>query len=216
MNPAVPQVNFSKGEIGPQLYARFDVEAWNSALKKARNVIVQKYGGVIKRQGTRLVSEVLDGAEPTRLIPFEFSLEQTYALEFGQGFAAPIARGGRVLEIELEILAATTGATTTLTANFHDYVAGDPVFITGVIGELGQRLNNQFWRVLSVVNTNSFVIDANTTGLTFEGSTGGTTRVGPNPPRIDGPFIPLPPQPPAPPNTTPPDGDWVLQQGLEF
>jgi hypothetical protein len=79
------QANFCRGELGPQLYGRFDVDAWGTALRRARNVIVLKYGGLSKRPGTQLVAEVLDASQPVRLVPFQFSLDQTYALEMGQG-----------------------------------------------------------------------------------------------------------------------------------
>jgi len=91
------QANFSRGELGPQLYGRFDVDAYTSALKQARNVLILKYGGVAKRPGTEFVAEVV-GAGPYRLIPFQFSLTQAYALEFGDGYMSPLANGGRVLD----------------------------------------------------------------------------------------------------------------------
>ena len=50
------QPNFSRGEIGPELRGRFDVDAYSAGLEAARNVIVLKYGGLTKRPGTRLVA----------------------------------------------------------------------------------------------------------------------------------------------------------------
>ena len=64
------QTNFSRGEIAPHLYGRFDVEAWNSAVRKARNVMVLKYGGLTKRPGTQLVGEVLDPSGATACCRF--------------------------------------------------------------------------------------------------------------------------------------------------
>lgn len=99
MTVRIPQVNFSKGELAPELYGRFDVDTWQSALRQARNVIVMKYGGVTKRPGTRLVGNVINASVPTRLIPFQFSLTQTYILEMGQGYMVPSALGGRILKL---------------------------------------------------------------------------------------------------------------------
>lgn len=79
------QPNFSRGELAPALYGRFDVDAYNAAVKRALNVIILKFGGLTKRPGTRLVAEVLDRTRPTRLIPFQFSLSQTYALGRAMG-----------------------------------------------------------------------------------------------------------------------------------
>jgi hypothetical protein len=203
MNPRVPQVNFSKGELAPQLYARWDVDAWAGAVKQARNVTILKYGGLTKRPGHRLVAEVIDDSEEQRLIPFEFSLTQTYALEFGQGYAQPMALGGRVVEEALTITAITAAANAQITAAFHGYAVGEQVYISGLGGEMGALLNGRFWTVMSAPSASTFTINANTVGLTFTTDTGGITRTGaPDPP----PTVTVPPvvPPPDPPETTPP------------
>lgn len=112
MNFRASQTNFSRGEIAPHLYGRFDVDAWQSGLKQARNVFVLKYGGVCKRPGTELVAEVIDATGDNRLIPFQFSLTQAYALEWGDGYMSPIANGGRVLDgvTPYQIVSPYTGA----------------------------------------------------------------------------------------------------------
>lgn len=90
--------NFSKGELADDLLGRFDVEAYGAGLKRARNVVIMKYGGITKRPGTRLVAEVHNSAAPVRLIPFQFSIDQAYVLEFGQNYMRPAALGGIVLD----------------------------------------------------------------------------------------------------------------------
>jgi hypothetical protein len=207
MNPRAPQMNFSKGEIAPQLYGRFDVDAWQAGVKLARNVTVLKYGGLTKRPGQTLVAEVLDDSEEQRLIPFQFSLDQTYVLEFGQAYAAPIALGGRVLEQELAITAITSAANAQVTAAFHEYAAGDPIFLTGIAGAMGLRLNQRTWQVVAVIDENNFTINANTVGVTFTSATGGITRTEAPPPPPPPPTVPPAPDPIEPPPTTPPFGD---------
>lgn len=177
MGYKAPQANFSKGELGPDLYGRFDVDAWKAAVKQARNVVVLKYGGLTKRLGFNLVSEVLDDSAPTRLIPFQFSTTQTYALEFGQGYISPVAFGGRLLDEELAITNITSEAEAIVTAAYHGYVVGDLVFIDGVKGDMGTLLNGQFWRVTEVIDTDNFRIAANTADVIFTGSNDGITRV---------------------------------------
>ena len=194
----VGQPNFSKGEIAPELYGRFDVDFYSAGLKKARNVLVLKYGGLTKWPGTRLVAEVIDDSEPTRIIPFQFSLTQTYALELGQGYMAPCALGGRVLQEDLAITAITNATHAQITAAYHDYSVGDYVYLTGVAGTLGDFLNNRTWPVYSIVDTDNYTIDADTVGKgTFTTASGGITRTGTPPPP--------PPPPPVPPPVTPPD-----------
>lgn len=196
------QVNFSKGEIAPRLYGRFDVDAYAAALKRARNMIVMKYGGITKRPGTRLVAEVLDATRPVRLVPFQFSLTQTYALEFGHGYVRPCAAGGVVLAEELRLADVSNEPQARLTAAYHGYAEGDQVYLTGISGSIGERLNGRFWRVVAVVDADHFIIDADTSALdVFAGATGGITRTAPPAPDPETPDVPPPAPQPEPPAT---------------
>ena len=194
------QPNFSRGELAPELYGRFDVDAWQSAVKLARNVLILKYGGLTKRPGTRLVAEVIDASEPTRLVPFQFSLTQTYALEFGQGYMAPLAQGGRVAEEELAITAITNAATAQITAAFHGYSVGNLVYLDEIEGEIGDYLNGRVWEVLTVPDDDNFTINADTSGMdAFTSADGGVTRVGAPDPDPVAPVVPAPVEEPEPP-----------------
>lgn len=194
------QTNFSRGEIAPHLYGRFDVEAWSSAVRKARNVMVLKYGGLTKRPGTHLVGEALDKSGGSRLLPFQFSLTQTYALEMGQGYMAPMASGGRIVEDELAITAITRASQAQITAAFHGYSVGNRVYLDGIAGEMGDLLNGRIWVVLGVQSDSAFTINANTTGMAaFTSAEGGITRTGAPPPEPTAPVVPTPTPPPTPP-----------------
>lgn len=212
--------NFSKGELGAALHGRVDVAAYNAALRLARNVTILKYGGVARRMGSRLAYELREpeSEDPdvegwdlpeaqARLIPFEYSIEQTYVLLKTQGEMRPIAFGGAVLEEELNITAITSENGAIISAAFHDYDVGEEIFLVGIDGALGAFLNGRSWLVTGVINDGQFRIDANTTGLVFTGATGGTTRVGPPTPPPAPPVVPPPYVPPAPPDVYPP-GYW--------
>lgn len=178
--PRVPQVNFSKGEIGPQLYGRFDVEAYSGGVKTARNVYVMKYGGLCKRPGTWLVGEVIGEGKPVRLVPFQFSLTQAYALEFGEGYVAPCLQGGRLLEGELAITAITNATNARVTIQYHGYSVGDYLFLQGIAGGLGNLLNKRVVTVVSVIDANNFTINVDTSAApAFTSCTGGTTNASP-------------------------------------
>lgn len=210
------QPNFSRGELAPALYGRFDVDAWQAGLKLARNVIVLKYGGLTKRPGTQLVAEVLDASAPNRLVPFQFSLTQTYALEMGQGYMSPLAGGGRVVEEELAITGITSANPAEITAAFHGYSAGNLAYIDGVEGEIGDYLNGRAWPVLASTGDDTFTIDANTAGMAaFTAADGGITRVGAPDPDPTPPVVPAPVEPPEPPDVYGGGGgywQWYLQQ----
>lgn len=174
------QANFCRGELGPQLYGRFDVDAWGTALRRARNVIVLKYGGLSKRPGTQLVAEVLDASQPVRLVPFQFSLDQTYALEMGQGYLSPCAMGGRLLEEELAITAISNEEQALVAMDWHGLAVGDLLYVTGCEGEIGALLNGRAWPVRAVVDANHLRIAADTRGLApFTACAGGSTRTAP-------------------------------------
>ena len=139
----IPQVNFSKGELAPQLHGRFDVAAFQSAVKRARNVVVMKYGGLTKRPGTRYVARAFDEGKPVRLLPFQFSLSQTYALEFGQGYLRAAANGGMVLSEELAVTGISAAEQARVFAAHHGYAAGDEIYLTGIAGSLGELFNGR-------------------------------------------------------------------------
>lgn len=209
--------NFSKGEIGPQLYGRVDVAAYNAAVRKARNVVILKYGGLQRRMGTRVVYEIREPAlgwddpdSEARLFPFEFSIEQTYALLFTQASMRPLALGGAVLEEELAIENISNEAEAKVTVSFHDYAEGDEWFASGIAGEIGDLLNGRVWLITEIVDADNFRINANTVGLdAFTTAEGGVTRVvepdpPPPPPPVPPPYVPPPPPPIAPPGRTRP------------
>ncbi len=196
-----PQVNFAKGEIAQELRARFDVQAYGSAVARARNVRVKKYGGLEKRPGTRFVAEVYDDSQPVRLFPFQFSLTQTYALEFGQGYMRIASGGGMVLNEELAITGMTSANPVQVTAAYHGYVAGDQVYFSGLAAPW-DVLNGRFFTVLASTGTNTFTIDYNGTALgPFAGSTGGTTRTSAPAPPPSPPVVPPPVEPDPGPST---------------
>jgi hypothetical protein len=190
-------LNFSKGEIAPELEARFDLSAYQVGLRRARNVKIRRTGGVSKRMGTRFVAEAL--SEAARLFPFQFSDEQGYALEFGQEYMRPLALGGAVLEEGLKVTAITKAANAKITAAFHDYAVGDQVYLIGGATFGMTEILDRWLTVVSVVNANNFTVDIDSTGFSTFGTDTGTVRVGTPAPPPAPPPVPPPIVPPAPP-----------------
>jgi hypothetical protein len=194
--PKIVLPNFSKGEIAPSLYGRIDTAQYSAALKTARNWIVRKYGGVTFRSGTRLVGKADDPTKPIRLIPFQFSISQSYVLVMGNGWMRPTALGGFVLEQDTKITAVIKGATTTMTVPFHGYEPGDRLYISGVEGMT--ELNGRFAKVLSVPNDDTIVVDIDSTNFSNFTSSDGTENTSPPapppaPPPVQPPYTPPPP-----------------------
>src|SRR5690349_19070969 len=152
-------LNFSKGEISPELEARFDLSAYQVGLRRARNVRVRRTGGVSKRMGTRFVAECLSST--ARLFPFQFSDEQGYALEFGQAYMRPLALGGAILEEGLKITAITKDLQAKVTAAYHGYTAGKQIYIkSDDPAAFGMHeILDRWLTVMSVQDANNFTVN---------------------------------------------------------
>ena len=188
--------NFTKGELSPEAEARFELPVYQAGVRTAINVKVQRTGGLKKRMGLRYVAEALSTS--SRLIPFQFSDDQAYALEFAQALMRPMALGGRVLETGLKVTAITKATNAQITAAFHGYSVGDPVYLNGILGMV--EINDRFLTVQSVIDDNNFTVDFDSRDAgTFTGDTGGLVRTGPPDPPPVPPTVPPPETDPTPP-----------------
>ncbi len=182
-------LNFSKGVVAPEIEARFDLASYQSGLREARNIRIRRTGGVSRRIGTRFVAEALNS--PSKLVPFQFTDDQAYALEFGQATMRPLAYGGAVLEDGLNVTAITNAANAQITSAFHGYEVGDQVWFKSIEGMV--EINDRFLTVLTVPNADTFTVDFNSTNAgVFTGSGGGTVNVAPPPPPPSPPVVPPP------------------------
>ena len=92
-----PIVNsFASGELSPRLYGRTDSPKYATGCEVMENFMALPHGGAKRRGGTRFINEVKNSAHTTRLIPFEFSVDQTYVLEFGNNYIRFYTNGGQV------------------------------------------------------------------------------------------------------------------------
>lgn len=113
---------FVGGEWSPSLYERTDLQKYYTACKTMKNFMIQPQGGAIKRGGTRFIAEVKDSTTDVRLIPFQFSVTQSYMLEFGDEYMRVFSDKGQVL---LDSTPAAYNSETT-------YDTGDHVSYSGV------------------------------------------------------------------------------------
>lgn len=118
------QANFTRGELHPLLHDRIDIEHFRSGLAELTNFQVLRFGGFRKRSGTKFVRRVLDESKAARLIPFTFSAEQQYVLEFGENYVQVFANGGVVTTTNTRV---TSGADTRVDAAADTRVTVTPV-----------------------------------------------------------------------------------------
>ena len=82
---SAPFTNFTAGELSPRLDGRTDLAKYFNGCKKLQNFLTFPQGGVTRRPGTQHIAEGAKSAgisRKSRLVPFEFNVEQTYVLEF--------------------------------------------------------------------------------------------------------------------------------------
>lgn len=108
--------NFTAGELSPRVLARVDVDRYANGCEILKNMIVLPHGGAKRRAGMHWVAETRDSTKQSRLIKFQFSTSQTYAMEFGEGYVRFYSEEGVIVHT-----AASTDAWATTTA----YAVGD-------------------------------------------------------------------------------------------
>lgn len=164
---------FSAGEIAPGLFGRVDTERYHAGAATMRNMFVRYTGGAYSRAGTAFCgySKQTSRNYPPRLIPFQFSVDQGFVLEFGDRYLRFIKNGGFITENPISITAATkanpcvltmpaTGALTAVPSGtaLTSYAPGEKITLAGGVYSAPA--------ILSVNNTR-FI-----RGVVFSGGTG--------------------------------------------
>lgn len=90
------QSNFNAGELSPTLDGRVDIAWYGNGCHKLRNMIPLVQGPARRRSGTRYVAEVKDSADRTWLVPFKFSDDVGFVLEFGDLYIRFYSNHGQV------------------------------------------------------------------------------------------------------------------------
>ena len=160
--------SFTAGELSPQMEGRTDFQKYFNGCTRLENFVVLPHGPVTRRPGTHHVAEIKNSAAKTRLIPFEFSTEQTYVLEFGNQYIrfykdeGQIQSGGSAYEISSPYL----------TAELFDIKfaqSADIMYIThnNHTTRKLSRTGHTSWSLTEVEFTDGPYLDINTTSTTM-------------------------------------------------
>ena len=146
------QNSLNAGEISPSLWGRQDVEKIHSGCSTAKNFFANYRGGMASRAGLAYVGTCKQPgtASPPRDIPFQFSLNQGYVLEFGDQYLRIKFAGAYVTEATKAVTSVSTSAVFAVTG--HGYSVGDWVFDSGNVG-----FTSLTWIVASTT-TNTFTV----------------------------------------------------------
>ena len=171
--------NFTAGEITPKLFGRTDISKYDNGAETVENFLVQPHGGLMRRPGTRFVSEVKNSSNAVRLIAFEFNVEQSYILEFGPTYFRVYKDGGQV-----ESGGSAVEVTTVYTASELDGLtfaqAADTMYIVSPNHPLYKitRTSHTAWTITEVTTQRGPFLDQNITTTTLTpDSRDGTIRL---------------------------------------
>lgn len=147
MGQDVIQSSFAAGELSPSLFGRTDLKQFTAAAATMRNFFVNYRGGASSRAGTAWIGRCLqDGsAKPPRDIKFQFNINQSYALEFGDHYMRVKTQGAYVLEAPIQITGISQEFPAVVSA-INSYANGDWVYLSGIAG-------------MTELNAQAFIID---------------------------------------------------------
>lgn len=165
------QTNFTAGELTPKLAGQVDFKKYNNGVEIMENMTVFPQGGASRRYGTRFVKEVKDSSKVTRLIPFEFNIEQSYVLEFGDQYIrfykdnGQITSGGSAYEI-------ATPFTESMLYEIQFTQSADVMYIVHETLKPRKlsRTGHTSWTLTEVEFQNGPYLDANESSITFTSS----------------------------------------------
>ncbi len=151
----IHQRSFGGGVIAPEMLGRIDLNHYQTGSAEMLNFHPLPHGPAVNRPGLQFVKEVKDGGSTAvTLIPFIFSTDQAYSLEFGNLYVRIHTEGSTVLESGFNISAVTLANPCVVTTATHSYTNGDEVYLSGIVGTT--ELNGRYFKI------------ANKTATTFE------------------------------------------------
>ena len=172
--------SFTAGELSSSMEGRTDFAKYFNGATNIENFVVMPHGPITRRPGTYFVSEIKTSANKTRLIPFTFSTEQTYILEFGNQYIRFFKDDGQIVEANKTITGITAANPAVVTSSSHGYNNGDFVTISSVVGMT--EVNGKTFKVADKT-TNTFELqdvdgnDINSSGYTAYSSAGVANRI---------------------------------------
>ncbi|KPV08889.1 hypothetical protein APR50_10480 [Variovorax paradoxus] len=150
--------SFAGGEISPELFSRVDLEKYQTGLALCENAIVTPQGPIQNRPGFGYINRTRDSARKSRLLPFAFNTQQTFALEFGHGYIRFHTQGGTLLEPALAIntISIASPAVFGMTGA-HGLSAGNWVYSVGIGGM--PDLTTRWFMVASTPTSDSLTLN---------------------------------------------------------
>lgn len=173
------QRSFAGGEIAPELFGRVDLPLYQTSIAGAENFVTLPHGPASYRPGFEYIQQAKYANKVHRLIPFVFSADQQYVIEFGHLYVRFHTDGGTVLESSKVITGITLASPGVITIAGHGYSDGDWLYVDGGnMTELATRyyiVDNATTNTFTLTSLHGVAID--TTDFTAYTSGGTASRV---------------------------------------
>ena len=174
--------NFTAGRLSKRLGGRTDLSKYYNGCSELENFIVHSHGGVSRRPGTRFIAEVKSSSASTRLVKFQFSITQSYVLEFGNNYFRVYKDGGQITSGSPA--AAVEVTTTYTTAELFDLKFAQSADVMYVVHKSHpvrkiSRTSDTSWTIADVDFKRGPFQDTNatTTTLTADARTGSSITI---------------------------------------
>lgn len=176
------QTSFSAGEISPRLDGRIDSDRYGSSCQSLINYLVTPFGAVSHRPGFKYIQPLSDQTSTARLVPFEYSNQDTYVLEFSNNKIRFYKNQGIILDSHTSgnpIYTVTTSYSTDELPNLRFAQSFDTMYITHQNHAPAKlvRVDNDIWTLSTVSFSEPPYQDINstTTTITPSGTSGTIT-----------------------------------------
>lgn len=99
-NTRLLQQSFIGGEVSPNIFGRIEDPYYRNGLSECRNFVIRPDGSAENRAGFEFVNVARNDYSKARLIPFQFSNDQSFAIEMGVGYFRFHTNGATLLNDE--------------------------------------------------------------------------------------------------------------------
>lgn len=124
----VMQSSFTGGEISPLAAARIDAPRYFQSAATMENLIAIPQGPAVRRPGTRFVAAT-DANQAARLVPFRYSTEDAYALEFTDSLLRVYRDHGLVTNADDSIYSLATDIDVNDIADLQTWQSADVLYL---------------------------------------------------------------------------------------
>jgi hypothetical protein len=128
------QNSFSAGELSALLLGRQDIKSYASGLYVCLNAVPLAQGAWTRRPGTAYLHQTKFHNRLSRVVPFQYSITQTYILEFGHLYIRFFTTHGILTNTAQSITSISKANPGVVGKVAHGYSNGDRLYLSSMVG----------------------------------------------------------------------------------